>query len=66
MSGVRILTDDEKEKIRQERLDKERARHPRAKITVHVRDKTNDKGEPQVEVQMLTPMGGPPPDMRKK
>ena len=53
-SGARVLTDDEKAKVRQWAVERERARHPSAKVTITVLDQLDGDGNARYRALVLT------------
>jgi hypothetical protein len=49
----RKLSDEEKERIAEDRRNREVATHPDKMISVRVEDETDEKGEPVVEVHYI-------------
>lgn len=53
-AGRRRLTDEEKARVREWAVQREKARHPHAKITVTVRDEVDDDGHARYTALVLT------------
>lgn len=54
MTKVRTLSEDEIREIKEKRFAKERALHPKSRIDIRVKSKTDESGQPVVHVDILT------------